>query len=211
MGEVSLELMDAPKGFSLTSARVPAKEDRVKLTLNATPSTQKDPVSLHLEGRATIAGTAVTRTAVPADDMMQAFAYRHLVPAQNLEVAVVGRFKPWDSARVLTPMPIKLPAGGTARIQVSMPTGRMISKVGFELVEAPEGVTIKSSSPSGEELVFQVDESKVKPGQKGNLIVQAFGERAKSEEKGQQPDNKRRIPLGAFPAISFEIIPSGKP
>jgi len=209
-GEIALALKNAPKGFSLSSARVPPKEDRVKLTLNAGPSQRMDPVSLYIEGRATIEGRTVTRDAVPADDMMQAFAYRHLVPAQNLEVAVVGRFKTWDSAKILTPMPVKLPVGGTARVQLSMPTGRMIGKIEFKLVEAPDGVTIKSSSPSGMEIVLQADATKVKQGQKGNLIVEATGEKVAQDEKVPSPAKIRRVPLGAFPAITFEIAPSGK-
>ena len=38
-----------------------------------------------------IEGREIVRQAVPAEDMMQAFIYHHLVPMQDLLVAVIGR------------------------------------------------------------------------------------------------------------------------
>jgi len=63
----------------------------VKLTLTVPPSPMGRPVSLQFEGRATVASREVVHPAVPAQDMMQAFEYRHLVPSQELDVAVTGR------------------------------------------------------------------------------------------------------------------------
>jgi hypothetical protein len=87
-GEIALALKGAPTGFTLSSDRVPAGQDQVTLTLTVRPMPAKELVSLRLEGRATIEGHEVVRPVVPAEDMMQAFAYRHLVPAQELMVAV---------------------------------------------------------------------------------------------------------------------------
>jgi len=90
----------------------------------------------------------VVRAAVPADDMMQAFAYRHLVPAESLQVAVLGPNRPQlDTARIVSATPVRIPAGGTARVQVSIPVGPMIAKVQFELDGAPDGITIVESRP----------------------------------------------------------------
>jgi hypothetical protein len=87
-GEIALALKGAPAGFTLSSNRVPAGQDQVTLTLTVRPMPAKELVSLRLEGRATIEGHEVARPVVPAEDMMQAFAYRHLVPSQELMVAV---------------------------------------------------------------------------------------------------------------------------
>ena len=48
----------------------------------------KEPVNLIIEGRATVGGTQVAHGAVPAEDRMQAFLWRHLVPAQELKALV---------------------------------------------------------------------------------------------------------------------------
>lgn len=92
--EIALVLKDAPAGFTLSGARVPGNTNQARVTLKAPPELRTEPVSISLEGRATLLGQKVTRPAVPAEDMMQAFAYRHLVPAQSLEVAVIERARP---------------------------------------------------------------------------------------------------------------------
>jgi hypothetical protein len=89
--DITLALKDAPTGFKLSSGRITGTNEQVRLTLSAPFLSPKEPVSLALEGRATIQGETIVRTAVPADDLTQAFAYHHLVPADSLEVAVAGR------------------------------------------------------------------------------------------------------------------------
>lgn len=96
-GDIALFLKDPPEGFSLGGAVVPAGKDQVNFTLKAPPLQAGGSVTLHIEGRATIDGQTVSHLAVPAEDMMQAFAYRHLVPTQELKVAVLKRFSPKTS------------------------------------------------------------------------------------------------------------------
>jgi hypothetical protein len=203
-GAIALKLKNAPEGFTLTGAKVSENQETVRFTLNA-PPTAMAPFNLHLEGFATIQGHEAVRPAMPADDMMQAFAYHELVPAQELKVAVVGRFRDGgDVAQIISPMPVQIPADGTVRIQVSVPTGPRISKIEFELSEPPEGISIKESSPT--ELVLQADPTKVKPGFKGNLIVEASAEPPSAVGTQPPPANRRHIPLGVLPAIPFEIV-----
>ncbi len=90
--EITLDLDDAPTGFKLTGAKVLANQDQVRLTLQAPPTPSDEPIRLSLEGRTFVQGRPIVRPAIPAEDMMQAFAYRHLVPAKELEVVVSGRF-----------------------------------------------------------------------------------------------------------------------
>src|SRR5688572_3382825 len=95
-GEIKLALQDAPPGFALQGARIPANEEKITVTLYAPPpprgeSARSEPFQLSVAGVATIGSKPVMHGAVPADDMMQAFAYRHLVPARALVVNVAGR------------------------------------------------------------------------------------------------------------------------
>jgi hypothetical protein len=89
--DIIVFLNDAPDGFKLGSGKISGTNDQVRLTLTVPFTPQKEPVSLGLAGRAIIEGDTVIHAAVPAEDMMQAFAYRHLVPSEKLEVTVVGR------------------------------------------------------------------------------------------------------------------------
>jgi hypothetical protein len=207
-GAIALRLIDPPTGFTLTSASIPANQDQVRFTLNAAAEPISEPLSLHLEGRATIQGHEVVHPAVPADDMMQAFAYRHLVSAQELKVAVVGRFRPGDVAQVLSSTPVKIPVGGSTSIHVSMPIGPLMKNMQFELSEAPDGIRIESTTPA--ELVLLADPEKAKPGVKGNLIVKAFADPPTAQDDQAPSANRRRISLGALPAIPFEIVPRPK-
>jgi hypothetical protein len=206
--EIALALKDAPRGFTLSGGRVPAHQDQVRLTLTVPPMPLKEPLSLSVEGRAMIQGQEVVRTGVPAEDMMQAFSYRHLVPAKDLMVAVTGRFMPRASMKIAGEIPARIPAGGTTRIQIAAPTRPLADPVELELSEPPDGITIRSVSPSREglEVVLQSDAKKVKPGLKGNLIITATAGKAAPSVPGKPPTNQRRIPLATLPAIPFEIV-----
>jgi hypothetical protein len=204
---IALFVKDAPEGFKLSGDRVPANQDKVRLTLSIPPVTQKEPLSLSLEGHAIIQGKGVWRAAVPSEDMMQAFAYRHLVPAKELKVAVAGRGTGKAPVRVLSDAPVKIPAGGTARVRLDVPVRAFAGAFQLELSEPPEGITIKDVAPAGfgSEIVLQTDATKVKPGLAGNLIINAYAGRGDATKKKGQA-NQRRAALGSLPAIPFEIV-----
>jgi hypothetical protein len=93
-GDITLVLKDAPEGFKLNNSRVPVQQEQVKIMLKVPPTPTKEPISLSLEGSAVISGREIVRPAIPADDMMQAFIYHHLVPAKDLKVVVLPRPAP---------------------------------------------------------------------------------------------------------------------
>jgi hypothetical protein len=205
-GEIALALKGMPQGFTLGGGRVPAGQDKVRVTLTAPSTPQEKPVSL--EGRATIEGREVSHPAVPAEDMMQAFEYRHLVPAQELKVAAAGRAIGRGTVKILGPTPVKIPAGGTARVQIDAPARILTERIHLAVSDPPEGITIKTVSPSpeGTEIVFESDAAKVTPGQKGNLIVTASAKGSGAPGKGKAKAAQRGAPLATLPAIPFEIV-----
>jgi hypothetical protein len=200
-GDIALALKGAPKGFTLIGGLLPAGRDEVRITLTVPPQPQPEPLSLSLEGRATIQGRAISRLAVPAEDMMQAFAYRHLVPASDLKVAVRRGAMLRDPIKVSSPEPLEIPAGGTARFQVHVPT--LLTKVQFELSDPPEGIELRQD---GTEIVLQCDAAKAKPGLKGNLIVNISAERVAQPANARPQANRQRVSLGTLPAVPFEIV-----
>jgi hypothetical protein len=209
-GEIVLRLKDPPTGFALCGGCVPAGEEKTRLTLTVPATSLQEPVNLSLEGRATIEGREVVRPAVPAEDMMQAFAYRHLVPAKELKVAVWTRRVSGPELSVLGQTPVHIPAGGTVRVRLGVPRGTdsLSDRFRFELDEPPAGITVQKVTPAGEgiEIVLQADAAKVKPGLKGNLIVNAFAADAQSLEKAKLRPNRPRNPVGMLPAIPFEVV-----
>jgi hypothetical protein len=209
-GDIVLSLKGAPPGFTLSGGLVPAGQDHVRLTVNVPPMRPAEPVVLGLEGRAAIQGKALVHQARAAEEMMQAFAYRHLVPADSLKVTVLARGGTRVPARIMGSEIARMPAGGSARMRVTLPAVRAFENIQLELSEPPEGVALRDVvvGGAGAEFVLEADASKIKPGLRGNLIVTVSGERVPQQRgEKQAPAARRRVPLGVLPAIPFEIIP----
>ncbi|NOX53236.1 MAG: hypothetical protein GXP27_02125 [Planctomycetes bacterium] len=208
-GEITLQLKDAPPGFTLSGGWIPAGQDRVRLTLAVPARVNQDLFRLSLEGWAMINGREVRHQAVPAEDMMQAFIYRHLVPAEEWLVAVNGRGRFGPPARVLGEKPIRLPAGSTAAVRIFLPgASRMAqAQMKLELLDPPDGVTLKDVQfgPFEISLLLSADAKKVAADLKGNLLVEAYIERTIGPA-GTAARRKRRIPVATLPAIPFQVV-----
>src|SRR5674476_595156 len=112
------------------------------------------------------------------------------------------------------------------RTCVVIPPGyRMFKNVEVQLSEPPEGVTLTGMSldASGENFSIQADAAKLKPGRRGNLIVEITGERvppantaapanaatpatAAAATPRPQTQAQQRVRLGMLPAIAFEVV-----
>jgi hypothetical protein len=209
--EIVLALKDAPPGFTLSGGKIPAGQEQVKATLAGPALPTDERFQLELEGRATIAGVPVSRPVVPADDLMQAFFYRHLVTAQELPVTVAGRFGQRGAVKILSPLPLIIPAGGSARVAVGFPRGPFIDRMQFELSDPPPGLVLEGTTlnKSGVELVLQSDAALFKAGLKGNLIVNVSAARTSKPAKGAGAG--RRAAVGTLPAIPFECVAAPDP
>ena len=87
-GPIKLSLKNPPSGFSAVPASISGTQEVVRLTLKTTLVETAEPVDLTIAGSARIGEDEVSREAVPAEDRMQAFLWRHLVPAAELKVLV---------------------------------------------------------------------------------------------------------------------------
>lgn len=210
-GEIKLAMKSADSVFKLGGASIPAGHDTVRMTMMAPQAALKQPVNVAMEGKAKINGRTVVRQAVPAEDMMQAFLWRQLVPAENMTVNVTGRWAARAPVTLAGATPVKIPVGGTARMRLNLPgTGRGAAavQVQLELDDPPEGITIQKVSLAGKDpsVVFKCDPKKTKPGLKGNLIVNAYVTRSVQASKTSKKKVKRRFLAGALPAMPFEIV-----
>jgi hypothetical protein len=207
-GDIALQLKDAPAGFIMSGGIIPGNAESVRLTLTMPPRPE-GPRSLALEGRATIAGRDVRRAGIPAEDMMQAFYYHHLVPAKEWLAEVTGVPRPNARAafRIEAETAVKLPRGGVVAVRVVLNAPRLADTLRLELNQPPEGIAIQEVETvrDGVAIVLRADAAKVKAGLKGNLIVDAYMERAANPD-AKLPGAQRRVPLGTLPAIPFEIV-----
>jgi hypothetical protein len=87
-GAIKLSLKNPPSGVSSSPATLTATQAMTQLTVKTSLVSMPEPINLVIEGIAKIGDKEIAHTAVPAEDRMQAFLWRHLVPAQEL-VALV--------------------------------------------------------------------------------------------------------------------------
>ena len=219
-GDIDIMAVNPPAGFVLGAARIPSGKDTVQVTLSAPRDAVAQVFVLRLEGRAQIGGAAVAHPAVPAEDMMQAFAYRHLVPQQELLVAVTGSrqvpavWRPLAAGMTVAQAgTVRIPLGGTAEVAVTAPQvlpdqrRTPLGEVRFSLCKPPRGVRLQGArvGPNGVALTFKADANSTQVGYAGNLLVEAYVELA--APGGDQPaPRKQRVSLGVLPALSFQIV-----
>ncbi len=207
---ITLDLKNAPAGFSLSGARIAENQDKAQFTVKAPAQPREEPVALAIAGRAVIAGNPVTHDAAPADDLMQAFIYRHLVPSKELAVAVAGQPRPFlrDAFKIISATPVKIPMGGTARVRVSAPPGNFSERFKLELDNPPDGISLTNvlTIPAGLELVFSCDAEKAKPGATGNLICDVVPRnQGPANPQNKLGNQQRRVAIATLPAMPFTI------
>jgi ribosomal protein S25 len=200
-GDIRLELEAAQKGFTLGGGRIPGNAEKVQVTLTAPPGGTKELMPIHIEGSAIIGKQLVTRPAVPSEDMMQAFFYRHLVPSREMLVCVNGSTLQRIPLKIVSETPVKIPSGGTVTVRLTVPKYAM-SRAKLSLADPPEGITIQKVGEwaSGAEITLACEE-KAKPGLRGNLIF----EPAAKTSNNKSASGKSGA-LGSLPAVPFEVV-----
>ena len=207
-GEIEVLLKDAPEGFELHGGRIPAGRDRVRVTLTVPLTAPSKPVALQLEGRARIDGDIVTRPAVPADDVMQAFLYRHLVPAQEFLVCIQKTRWAVPPVELAGNSPVRIPAAGSAQIRIKTARRANFQDVQLQLNEPPEGLTIHNVTvvPNGLSFELKAEKDVMQVGFADNLIIETFRESVVKQKDGKLTNQKRRNSMGVLPAIPIEIV-----
>ena len=193
----------------MSGARIAEKQDKSQFTLKAPPEPSARPVDIAIEGRATVNGHSLVRPAMPAEDMMQAFIYKHLVPSKELVVNVSGKPQPFlrDAFKVIGATPVKISSGGTAHVKLTSPPGVFTERFKLQLDNPPDGLSLQKVLPlaGGLELVVACDAEKIKPGESGNLILNVlpnFQVAAKNNKFAQ----RRTAAVATLPAIPYKIV-----
>jgi hypothetical protein len=191
-GPIDLKLKDVPAGWTLGGAIIPPGQDQVRLTITAPAGKVDVPMAVQLEGRS----GDLHHNALPAEDMMQAFYYHHLVIQPDWMVRVIGAGGPAVAWKPVE-KPVRISAGATGQLSLPLPP-RFAGQVTFTLDDPPDDLTIEKvvREANAVTVIFKAG-AKLKPGAKGNLILDAFI---------QRQNQNRRQPLGAIPAIPFEVV-----
>jgi hypothetical protein len=210
-GDIEIALDGAPEGFALSGAVVPHGRDRVRMTLTAPRMPVGRTTALHPVGRALISAETITRPVIPADNQMQAFAYWHLVPAQELLATVTGN----GGSGFALPKGlavVRIPSGGETQLQINCPRAVANANTRFELIEPPKGLSLGEIAvvKDGLKLTLKAAAGGAgeKPGYADNLILNAYAiERIANPQGGAPAGTKQGRSYGELPAIPIEIVP----
>ena len=205
-GEIDVVLKDSPAGFELCGGRIPAGRDRVRVTLTVPAKAPARPVAIQLEGRASIGGHTIDRLAVAADDVMQAFLYRHLVPAQDFLVLIQKSRWGVPPVELAGNSPVRIPEGGSAQVRLKTARRANFKGVQLQLNQPPEGLTMHDVTIVPNGISFQLKAGKDAVHIADNLIIEAFRESVVKKKDGKPTNQKRRYSMGIFPAIPIEIV-----
>lgn len=203
-GEILLRPKDFPPGWSISGARIPPGKDEVRMTLTGpAPNEKNAPAAIAFEAFARVGDLEIVRPVTPADDMMQAFAYRHLVPCETMLAMVDGTVR--GNIRSETKTPVRIVPGKETAVRFITGFGGGLPRAEVELAEGPEGVSLKSvnNTRAGIEVVLAADAEQAKPGTVGNLI---FGLTPKGFLAGKRNANAGGTVAASLPAVPFEIV-----
>jgi hypothetical protein len=87
-GPIKLSFKDLPEGLESPGATLAAKQEAVGLAVKTSLKEMEKPVNLTVLGSAQVGDQEIVHQAVPAEDKMQAFLWRHLLPAEDLPALV---------------------------------------------------------------------------------------------------------------------------
>jgi hypothetical protein len=115
---ITVELKNPPQGISADSLTINADGHVARLTIRADGDVKPGLFDLVVHGSAKIGAAEVIYEAVPAEDRMQAFLWRHLVPAKDLKGFVfdptADDSKPSRRREVAAAAPAATPPAGQA-------------------------------------------------------------------------------------------------
>jgi hypothetical protein len=182
-GEIRLEAARLPEGFTMSEAVIPAGSDMTRFTITAPKKIQGEAVTPEIVGVGMIDGRPVTRPVKPVDDRMQAFLYRHLVPAQELVLAPVSKRPPlFFEAAMPRSGVFEVPINSEYRIPFKGKIFMQGKGAALKLDNPPEGLSSqkgwisyrgdrKSHTAAGQILIEAKEP--LKPGDQLSLVVAA--------------------------------------
>lgn len=211
-GEIQLSVQDDTLGLELQRAVIPEGADSARIIIAAKPRADEQLTALEIEGTAECGSRTVRRRAVPAEDMMQAFIYRHWVAAQQMLI------------RVNEPQPVTVtlnfPKEGVFRVRpgsdITISSTVKWSQqpprsIKLTLAEPPEWLTLKTANIGGQGggIILKVSPN-AEPGDKATVLLNG---NIRIEKPASDPDynpvmkfmNARSVDF-TIDAVSIEVI-----
>lgn len=204
-GEITVSIADKDSVCSLQGGVIPPGKESIRMTVRVPDQLSAKFIPLKLEGRADVGGKTIVRPVVPAEDMMQAFLYRHLVPSEELLVSVLDRKAP--QMEFAGKSPVEIAAGGET--QVVLKCARWLARsLRLQIQNPPEGISLHGLKEVPAGLSFSLKAAKsVENGFADNLIIEALRENPVRDKDGKPTGKTQVRAVGFVEAVPVRVVP----
>ncbi|HAI13927.1 MAG TPA: hypothetical protein DCM28_19645 [Phycisphaerales bacterium] len=196
---VALTFDNLPEGMTIRGANIPKGQDVVRLTITAPDQLEGTLLTPSLTGCATIDKQTITRIADPAQEVMQAFIYKHRPTTEELLLAVAEpKYFTVSLADPQLPV-LEIPVGGEVEVTFNLKredkNKRAVRLVGYNPAKgiSVRPTTIKPGETSGTIKISAIKWAK--PGLETNIIIHGEMKQGK----------KQRIDIPA-PAVTVRVV-----
>ena len=205
-GEINIELKDPVQGFNLTGGTIPPGCDKVCVTISTPPLRPTQIYNLKLIGWTKVNNKMVIRPVVPADDSMQAFLYRHLVPADNFVLQVIKNKWPIPPVEILN-TPIELTPGESKVVIAKTKKRAVLDEIKLQLRDNPDGLTISDVKvvKQGLSFILTANADEMKSGYQGNLLIEGIREYYPKDKNGKVAKTAKTYSMGYLPAVPIRV------
>lgn len=202
-GAVEVTLADSTTGVRLYGGTIPSGVHSVQGVLQIEKMERNRSQALVLHAHAVdVEGSALVKPVIPTDNNMQAFLWRHLVPAQELRLYERTQY-PILNLRKLSETPmVELAALGATELSLPIPQPRQQHRFSFRLKAAPDGLVLGRSEFVEDSLVleFIAAEGALAETSEGRLLVEVLVEFAGKNGKLGKP-----VIAGTLPPILYTV------
>lgn len=203
-GPVEIRAERPNQDFIIDGGVIPAGTSAISMTLTAPRDASGQVIRLKFVGVGKVAGETIERPVIPADDVMQAFLWRHLVPAQELLVKVKEQRWSRQPITLTNAAPLRVPVGGDAVASFKFPGSNWLKKLKLALATPPDGVSLDNVivGKRSFSVKIKIAENAMKNQDAANLIIAAVRETPAKNNAGPP----RRTTVGYIPALPIEVV-----
>ena len=212
---ITLALDNMPEGFTLSGSPLRSQDSSVRITLNAPPNPAVTTLAPVIVATATVGDKTLRHIVLPCEDMMQAFAYRHLVPSENLIVTLTPKQGTSLVIDTTAGEPVPLMLGGQTLLPIQLIKAKQghgpapDMQLQLELDMPPKGIAVVKTIPSTAThtacVVVSADLQAITNGAFGNLIFNAY--KINSPKTNKNKGTPQRQLIGTLPAVPYELVP----
>ncbi len=194
------------RGFQIKNNIIPKGTDSFRFLLKSPEKSKNNLVELKFEGSSVSNGKTITSTAIPADDVMQAFLFRHLLPRKSTMVSLLQNTHS-PNVKLLTKTPVLLSSNSTVKIEIKVPKGIKEKDFILEFDNPPKGFSIKNIKLNNGIVSFDlITDKDMKSNKKiGNLILTGFRKQIPINRKTRKKGKEKIVSLGVYIPISYKL------